>query len=191
MTCIVGLVSDGIVYMGGDSASVSGWDMGLVRYPKVFAVGNFLMGITGHPRFRHILKYHLVIPDHPDGMSLEEYIVLPLTGSIREAAKAAGYAKKENERESIESDVLIGYRGELFELQGSQYQVIQTTKSYHAVGCGNQIALGSLYSTEGVYVSSQARVLRALEASAEFNMGVRGPFHVEVLVEHKKPEEKA
>jgi hypothetical protein len=182
MTCIVGLAVDGDVYMGGDSATVSGWDMRLVKDPKVFRIGDFIMGITGHSKFRHILKYYFVIPEHTSGITSEIYMALHFTDALREATKVAGYAKKENEQESVDSDVLIGYRGELFELQGSHFQLVQVSTNYQSVGCGSSIALGSLYSTERLPIMTpKERVLCALQASAEFNMGVRGPFHIEVL----------
>ena len=47
MTCIIGLVEKGHVYMGGDSIAVSDWDMERLRPQKVFQVGDYLIGCEG------------------------------------------------------------------------------------------------------------------------------------------------
>ncbi len=36
MTCIVGLIEKGIVYIGGDSASTDNCDIKTIKSPKVF-----------------------------------------------------------------------------------------------------------------------------------------------------------
>ena len=46
MTAIAGLVHDGKVYIGGDSAGVAGMDLHLRSDPKVFTVGEFVIGYT-------------------------------------------------------------------------------------------------------------------------------------------------
>jgi hypothetical protein len=46
-----------------------------------------------------------------------------------------------------------------------------------AEGSGQQLALGSLYST-GLIKTPRKRVRMALEAASKFNMAVRGPFTI-------------
>ena len=46
MTCIVGLVENGVVYIGGDSSGVGGWNLMLRKDRKVFRVGEALLGFT-------------------------------------------------------------------------------------------------------------------------------------------------
>jgi hypothetical protein len=46
MTCIVGLVDGGRVWLGGDSAGVSGWDLTVRADRKVFRNGPYVMGFT-------------------------------------------------------------------------------------------------------------------------------------------------
>lgn len=52
MTCIVGLEHNGRVYIGADSAGVSGWDLTVRADKKVFRNGSFLFGFTDSFRMR-------------------------------------------------------------------------------------------------------------------------------------------
>ena len=45
MTCIVGLVHEGVVYIGGDSAGVGGMSLTVRADEKVFRNGEFLMAL--------------------------------------------------------------------------------------------------------------------------------------------------
>lgn len=182
MTCIVGLVETetGRVWMGGDSAGTDGYDLMVSRESKVVRNGPFLFGITGHPRMRQILEHAFAPPEHPADMSLEGYIVTRFIDAMREALKTAGYAHKDNEQERQGSQVLVGYRGRVFAIQGN-YQMVEPREPYFAVGCGDMVALGSLYMTEGIGMQPALRVRRALEASEHFNGAVRGPFRILAL----------
>ena len=57
MTCIVGLVDNGKIYMGGDSAGVSNLDIRIRADQKVFKTGEFIMGFTSSFRMGDLLKY--------------------------------------------------------------------------------------------------------------------------------------
>lgn len=183
MTCIAGVVerATGRVWMGADCAGSGDWDLTLIRAPKIVRNGDFLLGVTGHPRVCQILEHAFTPPDHPSDMTLERYIVTRFTDALREAFKAAGYARKDNEQEKHESEVLIGYRGRLFAIEGN-YQMVEPQESYYAVGSGDMAALGALYATVAAaqdgLIAPAARVRLALEAAERFNIGVRGPFTI-------------
>ena len=53
MTCIVGLIDGRRVWMGGDSAGVSGLDITVRADAKVFRNGDFLIGFTSSFRMGH------------------------------------------------------------------------------------------------------------------------------------------
>lgn len=63
MTCIVGLVDKGSIYMGGDSAGVAGLSVTTRADEKVFLNGPFIMGFTTSFRMGQILRYKFVPPD--------------------------------------------------------------------------------------------------------------------------------
>lgn len=174
MTCIVGLVKDGTVWLGGDSAGVGGWDLTIRADAKVFTNGPFLMGFTTSFRMGQILRYALDVPDQSHKQDDFAFMVTTFVDAVRGALKRGGYAKKENEHESG-GQFLVGYKGVLYEI-GGDYQVALPTHGFAAVGCGDQVAHGSLYSTMGQ--PPRDRVVRALEAAEQFSAGVRAPFHV-------------
>lgn len=174
MTCIVGLVKDGKVYIGGDSAGVAGLDLEIRADEKVFRNGEFIMGFTSSFRMGQLLRYKFKPPYHMPNKSDDEYMVSDFVEAVRECLKAGGYAANHNGEENG-GTFLVGYRGNLYVIE-DDYQVGKPIAPYSAVGCGSQIAKGSLFSSE--HLSAKERVLEALNAAENFSAGVRRPFHV-------------
>lgn len=178
MTCIVGLVDEGKVYIGGDSAGVNGnWDLIVRADPKVFRTGPFLMGFTSSFRMGQLLHYAFVPPPHPPELDLYRYMTVDFINAVRDCLKSGGWAKKEGEKE-VGGIFLVGYRGHLFHVE-SDYQVGEALDGYMAVGSGDEVARGALYATQKL--PPMVRLRLALEAAERWNAGVRGPFVIEVL----------
>ena len=175
MTCIVGLVHEEVVYIGGDSAGVGGLSLTVRADEKVFQNGEFLMGFTTSFRMGQLLRYSLEPPRrHPDD-EINQFMVVTFTNAVRECLKAGGYASKKDEVESG-GTFLVGYAGHLFTVD-SDYQVGIPEDGYAAVGSGQDIARGALFATQG-QATPRSRVLTALRSAERFNAGVRGPFHI-------------
>ena len=177
MTCIVGLVDKGKVYIGGDSAGANSfWDLTVRADPKVFVNGPFIMGFTSSFRMGQLLRYKLKTPSRfkDDGTQKEvyEYMVTDFVDAVRQCLKDGGYASKRNEIEEG-GTFLVGYEGRLFCIE-SDYQVGEALDGFMAVGCGDQIARGALYGTQ--MQPPEERIRIALEAAERFSAGVRGPF---------------
>lgn len=181
MTCIVGLIKNDIVYIGGDSAGASGYSLTVRKDRKVFRNGNTLIGGTTSFRMLQLLQYAFEQPKYNSETSLEKYMATSFVDAVRQCLKDGGYAQKENEQESA-GQFLIGFQGRLFRID-SDYQVLETVDGYDAIGCGGEIALGTLYATPDM--APEQRLELALHASERHNIGVRGPFHIEVLREAK------
>jgi hypothetical protein len=183
MTCIVGLVQNDIVYMGGDSAGVGGWNLTIRKDRKVFRNGDFLIGGTSSFRMLQLLHHAFTPPVYDPAIDIEKFMATTFIDAIRQCFKDGGYAKKTNEEESSGGQFLVGFRGHLFDVQ-SDYQVQEALDGYDAVGAGLEVAIGSLYTscpTQEVIIAPRRRVAMALEAAQHHNAGVRGPFYVEVL----------
>jgi ATP-dependent protease HslVU (ClpYQ) peptidase subunit len=178
MTCIAGLVHDGKVYIGGDSAGVDGRYSLTVRADrKVFRNGDFIMGFTSSFRMGQLLAYALKPPRrHPDD-DVYAYMVTEFIDAVRECLKKGGYAEKKNETEQA-GTFLVGYVGRLFCIE-DDYQVGENVDGFAACGCGDLIALGALSATNGQ--KPEARVKAALKAAERFSAGVRQPFHIESI----------
>lgn len=99
-------------------------------------------------------------------------MVVDFVNAVRECFKAAGFAERDKDQESG-GVFLVGFRQNLYRIS-SDYQVGRAADGYDAVGCGDQQALGSLFSTVGR--APEARVRTALNAAEHHSAGVRGPF---------------
>ncbi|WP_306204046.1 hypothetical protein [Actinoplanes sp. RD1] len=172
MTAIVGVEQGGRVYVGGDSAGVSGLLLTVRADEKVFRKDKYVFGFTTSFRMGQLLRYSLTLPE-PAG-DLEAFMSTVFVDALRECLKAGGWARKDNDREEG-GTFLVGVQGRLFTIH-DDYQVAKAADGFAAVGCGEEPALGALYATAGTGLGPRKRVLRALAAAERFNGGVRGPF---------------
>jgi hypothetical protein len=171
MTAVVGLVHNGTVHLGGDSAAPQGWDLIVRADPKVFAVGPYVVGFTTSWRMGQVLRFAFK-PPKPPADHLDRFMSTVLVDAARDALKAAGFARKDHEQEEG-GTWLVGVAGRLFAIHGD-YQVAESADGYTAVGCGAQVAHGVLYATPSM--PPGRRLQLALEAAQRHSAGVRGPF---------------
>ena len=174
MTCIAGLVHQDKVYIGGDSAGVSGLDLTVRADEKVFASGEFLFGFTSSFRMGQLLRYAFTTPVPREDQDIDHFMVVDFTNAVRQCLKDGGWATKNNEQEAS-GTYLVGFRGRLFEIH-NDYQVGRPVDGYAAVGCGDNQALGSLFSTGSRL--PEERIRTALAAAERHSAGVRSPFVV-------------
>lgn len=172
MTCIVGIIENGEVFVGGDSASVSGWAIRSSRIPKVFRNGPFVIGYTSSFRMGQILHYQVDLPraDKYD----EKYMVTQFIEEIRKKFKDLGYSKILNNEEEGGS-FIVGAPGALYEID-SDYQVNYYEDGFATCGCGREFALGAMQSTPNL--KPMERIQNALQVASYFSAGVTGPFTV-------------
>lgn len=177
MTCIVGLVDKGKVYIGGDSAGVDlSFSLSVRADRKVFTNGGLLFGIAGSFRMGNLLQHKLVVPQFNEVDDPHRWMVTEFIDAVRHCFLVGGFMQKEDNVEAAEGDFLCGFAGRLFAVYGD-LQVGETLDEYAALGCGFQIAEGSMFSTKGK--GAHSRVQTALEAAEQHSGGVRGPFHIE------------
>lgn len=176
MTVIAGIVSQvsGRVFLAGDSAVTSGWD--LTRRPggKVFRNGDYVMGVSGGLRGAQIVQHAFTPPSPPDD-DVAAFMATQFVDRLRQAYKDAGYAKKDAERENSEDNILVGVHGRLFTVWG-HYGVEESAVPYMAIGCGQAYAMGSLRTSHDMPMRPRVRLELAMRAAEQFSAGVRGPF---------------
>lgn len=177
MTCIVGLIDNNKVYIGGDSCgSCSNGDRWTRRDTKVFKVSEFTIGFTESFRMGQVLRFKFKPPTPPrDSKKLYEYMVTKFVDELRKTFKNAGYGSTGKDDGDAGGTFLVGIRNRLFKIEGN-YQVAETADSFDSIGCGYPFALGSLESTGGD--KPLRRILQALRVAAKFNGAVTGPFRV-------------
>jgi ATP-dependent protease HslVU (ClpYQ) peptidase subunit len=175
MTCIVGTVEDGKVFIGGDSAGVGGYSLTVRADRKVFKNGDFVLGFTSSFRMGQLLHHAFTPPKrHPD-TDIDKFMVTDFVNGVRDCLKTGGYAERSNEVETG-GIFLVGYAGRLFRID-SDYQVGESADGYDAAGCGEDIARGALYANPSGKPLDRLKI--ALEAAERFSAGVRGPYHFE------------
>lgn len=173
MTCIVGVAQDGGVTIGGDSASVGGWDLTISNVPKVWAENGWAFGFTSSWRMGQLLRWSFTPPPIEEG-PLERYMATTFIDGVRRCLKDGGYAKVESNREEG-GDFLVGHAGRLFSV-AADFQVMEPAGGLAAVGCGHAFALGAMRALPRQ--PAKSRVRRALEIAADSSAGVAGPFTI-------------
>lgn len=176
MTAIAGIVEDGKVWIGGDSAGAGGLSMQIRTDPKVFTNGEFIFGYTSSFRMGQLLEYEFSPPTPYEGENGMAYMVKRFVPDVKACLISGGYQTSTNGQD-YGGTFLVGYRGQLYEIEGD-YQVARMSQTYHACGCGTDLALGSLHTTDQFDLSPKERIVMALNAAAKFSAGVRGPFEV-------------
>jgi len=185
MTCIVGYVQDGAVYIGGDSAGVGGrYDLRVRADEKVFVNDEMIFGFTTSFRMGQILRYSFKAPDHPKRLSDYEYLCTKFIDELIECFKKKGFAEVDK-NEVKGGSFLLGYKGNLYSVEGD-FQVGKVVKNYDACGCGQDYAIGALFALEQQPQTPEEKVRMALEAAEQFSGGVRKPFHILKLGKYKE-----
>lgn len=189
MTCIVGLVHNGAIYMGGDSAGTnSDLEFSIRLDPKVFLLKNrFIVGFTTSFRMGQLLRFSLRLPNQRQGQGDYEYMCTAFIDAVRKCFYVGGYMGKEKDGGDRENGgrFLVGYRGVLYDV-GGDFQVGINQDPYYSVGFGNNAAFGSLFTTAPLGLEPEKRITLALEAATHFSAGVRPPFVILRLPSAKK-----
>lgn len=183
MTCIVGLTdkTSGKVWLGADGLGTGeNGGTSINSYKKLFRVGDFLIGTAGSPRPGQLLRYKFNPPAYEstpgdEQESISRYIVTSIVDAIRECVDAA---KLKDEDKGY---FLVGFKGRLFGIYPDDYQVEEEVCGYNAIGCSAHIALGSLWTTNGLPMTAKDRIALALQASTDHNAHVGPPFYIESI----------
>lgn len=175
MTCIVAVKKDGIVYMGGDSASVDTYSLfsRKVANPKVFKNGPYLIGYTSSFRMGQLLEHKIALPEPKD--NLMHFMCTEFIDTIRQGLKDNGYSRIDSNQEKG-GNFLVALQNRIFEIQ-DDFQVNEFTSNYGSCGCGREYALAVCYTLYD-YAKAEDLITRALEAASEFSIGVRPPFTI-------------
>lgn len=161
MTCIVGWVQEGVVWMGADSAGMDHQTYGIMAMAeeKVFQNGPMLIGYTTSFRMGQLLRHSLVVPARADTQPVEHYMATTFVDAVRECFRLAGWAAVTNAQESG-GDFLVGYCGRLFWVS-NHFEVMEPREPYHAIGCAAYVAKGALFASAYMEPQPASQVARA------------------------------
>lgn len=178
MTCIVGLIEKGKVYVGADSCGSNGYDKHIRKDEKVFQNDKFIIGCTSSFRMIQLLRYSFTPPKIKEGQEIYEYMCTDFINSIRQCFKEGGYLQQYEDGDEKGGVFLVGYKGRLFCVE-QDFQVGEYDMNYISIGSGSPFAMGSMHSTQASKnLTPKNRIINALKAAECFNAFVCPPFKV-------------
>lgn len=180
MTCIIGYVEDGNVWMGGDSAGTNAYFNQRIRSDeKVFIKNDMIFGFTSSFRMGQILRWHFSIPALKVGQDIDLYLHTTFLDSLIESLSDNHYTtEKDNVIKG--GNFLFGYKGKLYEIQ-SNFQIAKTFNKFESVGCGEELAMGAMYAIEklaGDKLDPETKIKIGLNAASKFSAGVSPPYKI-------------
>ncbi|MEZ2446086.1 hypothetical protein AB6805_30430 [Chitinophaga sp. RCC_12] len=177
MTCIIGVVSKGKVFIGGDSAGVDGNDMMIRKDEKVFKIGEFIFGCTSSFRMIQLIRYSFTPPKITPKRNIYEYLCTDFINALRECLINGGFAQKDMESEAGGVS-LMGYKGRLFYI-GDDYQIGEPKDLMAAIGSGAAYSLGAMIAMKGRTGTPPEKMIDiSLRVAAHLSTGVRPPFTI-------------
>jgi len=176
VSCIIGLVDNGHVYMGAKSACMAPWDGGPnIATPKVFRNGPFIMAGCGRLRDLQILEHTFAPPQKYQDQDDMAFMCTSFTKALRTCMRDNGSLTTYRSAEYMDSSFIVGFNGVLF-VASTDFAILKVTDTYITDGSGWAFAAGSLHGSEGL--CPKDRITRALDAAAKYNQYVRPPFTI-------------
>jgi len=166
VTCIVGLVEDNTIYIGGDRSASDDVSIVSMKTPKVYIRDEWIYGYAGTIGIGQLMNY-IDLPS-PEG-DIEKLIRLDICNSLKSAIDT--YAR---DVENDETGFLIGAKGRLFEFNVSDWGVLEIDQT--SIGSGSQIAFGSLYTS--IDNNPIDRIGAALGAAITYSPSCQGPIDI-------------
>ena len=180
MTCIVGFLDkeNDKVYIGADSLGGGGTSKTIRKDPKVFINDEYIIGFTSSFRMGQLLQFaDLPKMLHEDKDDTFKFMVTKFIPSIRTLFKEGGYATISSNEESG-GTFLVGLNGCLFCIEGD-FQVAVPMDGYDSCGCGVDLALGSLFTSQNSIIEKRKpeyKIKLALQSACSSSAFVEGPF---------------
>lgn len=184
MSCIIGYVHNNKVYMCHDSIEICDADHSykISSIDKCFIKKNILFGCVGSIRAMSLFKYKLKFDLQKKGMSDHEYLSTIIADSIR--GLLVDYecmVKDENCDEKVlaNSQMLIGYKGKLYQMYSDFYVGEIQYPKYEAIGYSGSYAVGALYALENNHnMTPEEKLLLAMSAVRKFTVTICEPYKI-------------
>lgn len=170
MSAIVGIADGKHVHMAADSEYEDGNRKIRDTRPKLFRVGELLIGASGDLRVALAVHYADWLPPYAGGDE-DAYMRLAVLDALRALLKERELLTDE---ESPSFGLLVGWRGRLWEID-PHFTATAPPAGFAAIGSGGAPAWGALYSRRALALPEALKM--ALEAAAEYGACVSPPFH--------------
>ena len=181
-TCIIGYndKKKKVLYIGGDSAGVSNFNIVVRKDSKVFKVSrlqrNIIIGYTSSFRMGQLLRYKFAIPEQNKSQSDYEYMVTAFIDATIRCLKNNNYTTLKDG--SISGGCfIVGYRNSLYVIE-EDFQVGEVYDNFVSVGCGEILAKGAMAVLDTLKINPKEKVLKALEIVSKYNGAICPPFNI-------------
>lgn len=185
MTCIVGINTGSKIIIAGDNMGSNGFVSMQDKKPKVFKKGDFIFGVCGSYRVMQILANKFEAPKRFVGQSTDDYIYNTVANYIYSIFDSNNVLELKDGLKRFSGSFLFGYEKELYQMCGN-FQIHINSKNYDECGSGGYHAIASLYSTEGLNISPEDRLIKAIECANEFVISVDNKIDMVELVYGEK-----
>lgn len=183
MTCIVGYVEKGIVYLGGDSCAGNSqhYSHRLITEPKVFRNGDFIIGYTTSFRMGQILQHRFIPPRRLKAKTDSQYLITDFVEKLQGTFARFGFGSSHIESTesgsggAVGGEFLIGYKDKLYKIH-SDYNVSQETDPYNSCGCGESYALGALNAVKNLKLKPEEKIIIALSTATKYSAYILPPY---------------
>lgn len=186
MTCIVGINTGEKIIIAGDGRGSNGFMYCQDKKPKVFKKEDFIFGVAGSYRVGQVLTNKFNPPKRFVGQTTDDYIYNTIVDYLITLFDVNNCLVSEDGIKNLTgSAFLFGYEKELYHFY-SNFQLNINTKNYDATGSGRYHAIASLYSTEGLNISPEDRLRKAIECANEFVVSVDNKVDMVELIYKKE-----
>ena len=172
MTVLVGIANGANVYIGADRGASDESTIVSMSRPKVHTNNGWVFGYAGSIGTGQLLEF-IKFPD-PSTDDVYKLVRINIVSSLKNLIEKSG---KMDEEQAAE--FLIGANGRLFEFSTADWGVTEVYET--AGGSGNQIALGSLYTSLLHIVDTKERIELALNAAITYSPSCQGPYDIEYV----------
>lgn len=169
MTCVAGIVDGPKVWLGGDSANSSKVEIVTTVDPKVFQLGEWVLGYAGDLAFGDVLRYRIAMPRLSKNSNIDQLVHVDLIDEILAACKRRSIDSADERGEAI-----VGVRGRLYVIDTDLS--IREARGFASIGNGGIAARCALAESAKSRRTPKTRLKSALEIAAEYTKDVRPPW---------------
>lgn len=176
MTVVVAITDGERLVFGADSAATNleTGEIYTLANEKIFRIGPWLVGHTASYHLGQVLRFRVAWPTElPAKEKLDEFIAVQVVDAVRIAFEAAGIAIPS--QATAGTTFLVGVMNRIFAIS-HDLSVAYLYHPFAAIGHGRFVAYGALYTQRRSKAPLELRCRRALEAAAQFDSTVRGPY---------------
>jgi len=175
MSCIIGMIENGRIILACDGvATTSDGDKRPIVVEKIlrYEKPNMLIAWAGDVRPGQTLKPHYFKPPK---------VIYDLPDAIRDHFESKGCMTLDESGSQItKCNYLIAYEDRLFEIL-LDFQLNEVQGNFTSVGAGASYALGSLYTTQDLDMTTEEKITLALDSACEYSATCGPPYIFEEL----------